>query len=71
MTNVTELASGKITNADTVTIELVDDSVIIRWPSEPTIITPPTSYDNVASNAMRTLANATVELARIKARKKL
>jgi hypothetical protein len=65
VSKVTRLAEGQIIN-----VELVSDSVIIRWPSEPTI-TRPTSYDNVASDAMRTLANATVELARLKARRKL
>lgn len=57
------------------TIELIEPTnkppiVAINWPPKPTITTPAT-YDQVAANAMRLLAAATVELAAIKVWRKL
>jgi hypothetical protein len=71
----TQLASGKITNTDTLTVELVEPpdlppTILIRWPRKPSITTP-ARYDTVASDAMRTLANAVIKLAAIKLRKRL
>ena len=72
----TVLASGPITRSgDTVTVELHQpDSmpavVRIVWPTAPTIITP-ARYNEVASTAMRLLAEASTMLARIKASKRL
>jgi hypothetical protein len=71
------LASGPINGADTITItiELIHpDSMpaVIRivWPTAPTITTP-ARYNEVASTAMRLLAEASTTLAGIKARKRL
>ena len=72
----TVLASGPITRSgDTVTVELHQpDSmpavVRIVWPTAPTITTP-ARYNEVASTAMRLLAEASTMLARIKASKRL
>jgi hypothetical protein len=40
--------------------------VVITWPSQPTPVLP-AAYADAAAKAMRVLANASVELARIKA----
>jgi hypothetical protein len=71
----TILAQGTINGADSLTIELIqpaDHPPIVRvvWPSAPTITTP-TRYNEVASAAMRLLAEASTTLARIKAGKRL
>jgi hypothetical protein len=73
MANVTELATGRINNADTITIELVqaDDSsaaVIVKWPDKPTVLQPRRLAEAMAT-ACRVLANASTELSRIKAGK--
>jgi hypothetical protein len=77
MSKVTELAGGQINASDRLTVELVEPdhdlaaaAIRIRWPQKPTITTP-TSYDSAASDAMRILANAVIELAAIKVWKKL
>jgi hypothetical protein len=44
--------------------------IIIRWPDAPTITTP-ARYNEVASTAMRLLAEASTTLARIKASRRL
>jgi hypothetical protein len=67
----TTLAHGPINGADTLTIELIrpaDHPPIVRvvWPPAPTITTP-ARYLEVASTAMRLLAEASTVLARIKA----
>jgi hypothetical protein len=66
-----ELARGPINGADTITIELIqptDMPAVVRivWPTAPTITTP-ARYNEVASTAMRLLAEASPALARIKA----
>jgi hypothetical protein len=71
----TTLAHGPINGADTLTIELIrpaDHPPIVRvvWPSAATITTP-ARYLEVASTAMRLLAEASTVLARIKASKRL
>jgi hypothetical protein len=73
MSKQTTLASGQITPSphDTITVELVqsvDESARTRiiWPDH-TTITSPRKYAEVAATAMRILANASTELARIKA----
>jgi hypothetical protein len=70
---ITTLAEGQITRSpqDVVSIELVEpDSmppmVRITWPLQPTITTS-ARYLEVASTAMRLLAEASTTLARIKA----
>ena len=70
------LASGRLNRSgDTLTVELIQpDSmpavVRIVWPSAATITTP-ARYNEVASTAMRLLAEASTTLARIKASKRL
>jgi hypothetical protein len=81
MTQSTILSSGPINGADTLTIELIQpDSrraqrgtpavVRIVWPTAATITTP-AHYREVASAAMRLLAEASTTLARIRARRRL
>ena len=72
----TVLASGPITRSgDTLSIELhqpdsLPAAVRIVWPTAPTFTTP-ARYNEVASTAMRLLAEASTMLARIKASKRL
>ena len=76
MTQITHLASGPINRSgDVVTVELIQpDSmpavVRIVWPQQPTITTP-ARYNEVASTAIRLLAEASTMLARIKASRRL
>src|SRR5215207_3295108 len=70
-----ELASGPITPADSLTIELLRPSdmppaVLIRWPQMPSI-TDPRKFTAVANAAMRVLAQAVTKLASIKADREL
>lgn len=69
MSKVTELASGQITEAETITIELVeaDDTaaVVVKWPARPTVCTP-SGYEQLLASATRLLANAALELAVIR-----
>jgi hypothetical protein len=67
---ITPLASGQV-NHDHLSVELVEPdnmpaAVRIVWPTAPTITTP-ARYNEVASTAMRLLAEASTTLARIKA----
>ena len=71
MTQSTILSAGSINGADILTIELIQpDStpamVRIVWPTAATITTP-AHYLEVASAAMRLLAEAATNLARIRA----
>jgi hypothetical protein len=73
--HVTQLASGTINGADELSIELreADDApatIWIVWPFAPTITTP-ARYLEVATTAIRVLAEASTTLARIKAGKRL
>ena len=76
MSDVTQLASGRINQSgDTLSVELVEPAdappaVLIRWPAAPTITTP-ARYNELASTAMKLLAEASTMLARIKAGKRL
>ena len=68
------LSEGHITPADKLTVELVDtkdmpQTILIRWPVKPTPVSP-RRYDEIASRAMRLLANASTQLAARKARKR-
>lgn len=66
------LASGQITRADMINIELVNASetppaVLIHWPPKPSVITPsPKALANVASSLVRILAAAQGKLASIR-----
>ena len=69
------LASGHITAADVIVVELVAPhetpaTVMINWPPEPTVCEP-RRLTEVATAAMRILAGASTELARIKAARRL
>ena len=75
MTKSTILSSAHISGADTLTIELIQpDSmpavVRIVWPPAATITTP-AHYLEVASAAMRLLAEASTTLVRIRASRRL
>jgi hypothetical protein len=75
VTQSTILSSGTINGADTLTIEAIQpDSmpavVRIVWPTAATITTP-AHYREVASAAMRLLAEASTTLARIRASRRL
>ena len=75
MTQSTILSSGTINGADTLTIELIQPNsmpavVRITWPTAATITTP-AHYLEVASAAMRLLAEASTTLARIRASRRL
>jgi len=71
----TPLSSGSL-NGQSLRIELVEpgndrpNAVVIHWPAKPTI-TSPATFDQLAAAAMRILANASVELAAVKVRKRL
>jgi len=71
----TQLAHGKITNADVIVVELVEPPdlppiIRIRWPDKPSLC-PPTRFDAAVAAAMRVLSNAVVELAAISVYRKL
>jgi hypothetical protein len=73
--HATQLAHGKITNADTLTVELVEPTdmppvIRLRWPEKPSLC-PPCSYDNVAAAAMQVLTAAVIELAAVRVWRKL
>jgi hypothetical protein len=75
VTDVTQLAHGQIAAADELSVQLIQpDSmpavVRIVWPTAATITTP-ARYNEVASAAIRLLAEASTTLARIKASKRL
>jgi hypothetical protein len=75
MSQTTPLASGPINQSgDQLSVELVEPgdappAVLIRWPVAPTITTS-ARYNEVASTAMKLLAEASTTLARIKASKR-
>ena len=71
MTNRTQLAAGEILNGITLSIWLVQpadkpESVVVMWPQRPTP-TSPRHYSELAATACRLVANASTELAAIKA----
>ena len=71
MSKTTTLASGAITNADQLVVELVTPPdappvILIKWPDQPTVC-PPSRFDATAAAVMRLLAAARVSLAQIKA----
>ncbi len=70
MSQITELASGAITAADIITIELVEAdetpaAVIIRWPVKASVLHPH-RFGASADVAARTFAAAPVRLAQIR-----
>jgi hypothetical protein len=74
MSKITELASGQITAASTLTVELVETDetpavIIVRWPGQPTVCHP-RRFAEVAAAAMKVLGVASTELASIPARRR-
>jgi hypothetical protein len=75
LSDITDLSRGNITAADELSVQLIQpDSmpalVRIVWPTAPTITTP-ARYNEVASAAMRLLAEASTTLAHLQARRRL
>ena len=75
MTKLTELATGRITAVDTLTIELVESNetpavVIIRWPVKASVLHP-RLFPPAADTAARIFAAAVVKLAAIKRERRL
>jgi hypothetical protein len=71
----TQLAHGSVTNADQLTVELVEPPELppmirVRWPDKPSIV-PPAQFDAAVAAAMRILSNAVVELAAIRVHRRL
>jgi hypothetical protein len=71
MNQRTELASGEILNGTILNIWLVQpadkpESVIVMWPQQPTAVSPH-HYSDLAATVCRLVANASTELAAIKA----
>lgn len=68
----TILAEGDLAENDHLAIELVDPAdtpqqVVVHWPTKATAVRP-AAYGEAAAKAMRLLANADMELARLRAR---
>jgi hypothetical protein len=71
----TDLSAGMLNGSDRLTVELIQQhdmptTVAINWPPKATVCTP-AQLDAVVAAAMRLLANAVVELAAIRRRRKL
>jgi hypothetical protein len=71
VTNRTQLASGEILNGTILSIWLVQpadkrESVVVIWPQQPTVVSP-RHYSELAATVCRLVANASTELAAIKA----
>jgi hypothetical protein len=71
MNQRTELASGQLLDGVILNIWLVQhadkpESVVVIWPQRPTAVSP-RHYSELAATACRLLANASTELAAIKA----
>jgi hypothetical protein len=67
----TELASGEIVNGTTLSVWLVQpadkpESAVVIWPQRPTAVSP-SHYSELAATVCRLVANASTELAAIKA----
>ena len=71
MSKVTPLASGQVTAADTLSVELVETIetptvVLLRWPAAPSV-TDPDKFPTVAGAVVAVLAEARATLSKIKA----
>jgi hypothetical protein len=71
MTNRTELAAGEIFNGTILSIWLLQpadkpESVVVMWPQRSTAVSP-RHYSELAATVCRLIANASTELAAIKA----
>jgi hypothetical protein len=75
MSQITELASGQITNSAAIIVELVEADetpavVIIRWPVKPTVVHP-RLFPSGADAAARIFAAAVVKLSQIRRERRL
>jgi hypothetical protein len=75
MSKRTDLSAGNLNASDRLTVELVEATgkppiIAITWPPKPTVCTP-AQFDQVVATAMRLLSGAVIELAAIKARRRL
>jgi hypothetical protein len=73
--HTTQLARGKITSNDELTIELLEPpgrpaAVRITWPNKASITTP-AQFDAVVATTMRLLSAAVIELAALRVWKRL
>jgi hypothetical protein len=73
--HTTQLAHGKITTADELTIELLEPpgrsaAIRITWPEKASVTTP-AQFDSVAATTMRLLSAAVIELAALRVWKRL
>jgi hypothetical protein len=71
VSKITELASGAITAADSVIVELVEADetpavVIVSWPVKPTVLHPQ-RFPDAAATIAQLLARAHIVLAALKA----
>jgi hypothetical protein len=71
MSQVTPLASGQVTAADTLSVELVETIepptvVLLRWSAAPSV-TDPNKFPTAARAVVSVLAEARAALAKIKA----
>jgi hypothetical protein len=71
VTNRTQLASGEILNGTVLSIWLMQtadkpESVVVMWPQQPARVSP-RHYSDLAAAVCRLVANASTELAAIKA----
>jgi hypothetical protein len=71
----TDLSTGNLNGSDQLTVELIEPTgkppiVAITWPTKPTVSTP-AQFDQVVATAMRLLSAAVIELAAIRARRRL
>jgi hypothetical protein len=72
---ITQLAHGKITNNDELTIELLEPpgrpaAIHITWPTKASVTTP-AQFDAVVATTMRLLSAAVIELAALRRRRRL
>jgi hypothetical protein len=74
MSNITPLATGQITNSDTIVVVLVEpadpNSVVIHWPDKPTVCDP-RRFGETASVIVRLFSEAHIALAAIRAGRQL
>ena len=71
MTNRTQLAAGEILDGTILSVWLAQpadkpESVVVIWPQRPTAVSP-RHYSELAATVCRLVANASTELAAIKA----
>ena len=75
MTNRTQLAAGEILDGTVLSVWLAQsadkpESVVVMWPQRPTAVSP-SHYSELAATVCRLVANASTELAVIKAGKRM